>query len=131
MVGVISLGRLRALGFDRGSCIFVVFAGLFAVRIAAHRLRKSGQEVIAQFQAIALALETKINKPQLSPLTNLRVGPVLCASGAHLNSELKALLVILEIEKRAEVRSDHVCADEHFERQVGHDTEFVPDEIRA
>ena len=82
----VCLGQLKALRFDRGSCIFTEFSDLFAVGIAAHRLRESGQEVIAHFQAIALAFETKVYEPQLSPLTNLWVGAVLCASGAHLIS---------------------------------------------
>ena len=67
----VCLGQLKALGFDLESFIFIEFSDLFAVGIAAYRLRESGQEVIAHFQAIALAFEAKVYKPQLSPLTNL------------------------------------------------------------
>ena len=91
----VCLGQLKALGFDRGSCLFIEFPDLFAVGIAAYRLRENGQEIIAHFPAIALSFEAKVYKPQLSPLTNLWVGAVLCASGAHLNSELKTFLVVL------------------------------------
>ena len=71
VVGANSLGRLRTLGLDRGRCVFVELSGLFAVEIAVYRLRESGQEVLAHFQAIALALEANVDEPQLPPLANL------------------------------------------------------------
>ena len=77
----VCLGQLKALGFDQGSYIFIEFSDLFAVGIAAYRFKESGQEVITNFQAIPLAFEAKVYNHQLSPLTNVWVGAVLCVSG--------------------------------------------------
>ncbi len=91
---VVSLRQLKALKIDRRGCIFVEFSDLFAVGIAAYRLRECGQEVVAHFQVIALAFETRVDKPQISPLSNFWVGALLCASEAHLKFELKTSLVV-------------------------------------
>ena len=57
--------QLMALGSDRGGSTVVDFFELLTVGVVAHRFRKSGQEVLAYFQAVALAFETAIDEPQL------------------------------------------------------------------
>ena len=60
---VVTLMQLRALGSDRGGSTFVDFFELLTVGVVAHRFGKGGQEVVADFQAVALAFETAINEP--------------------------------------------------------------------
>ena len=65
MASVVSLMQLRALGSDRVGSTFVDFYELLVVGVVAHRFEKIGQEVIADFQAVALAFETAIDELQL------------------------------------------------------------------
>ena len=60
--------------------------------------------------------------------SDLGVAAVLRALRAYLYSELESLLVVLEIHKRAEMGREHVCAYQHFEEEIGNDTELLPDE---
>ena len=62
---VVSLIQLRALKSDRRGLIFADFFELLAVGVVAHPFRESGQDVVADFQAVALAFETAIDVPQL------------------------------------------------------------------
>ena len=102
--------QLRALGFVRGGWIFVDFSKSFAVRVIAHRFRESGQKVIADFQAVAYACETAIDKPQLLLRADLGVCAVSTTPRAYLNFKLESLLVVLEIRKRAEMGREHIRA---------------------
>ena len=63
MAKAVSLMQLRALGSDRGGSAFVDFFELLTVGVVAHRFGKSGQEVVADFQAVALAFNTAIYEP--------------------------------------------------------------------
>ncbi len=97
MVRVVSLMQLRAFGSDRGGLTFVDFFELLDVGVVSHCFRKSGQEVVADFQAVALEFETAIDKSQLLLRSDLGVGAVLKTSRAYLNAELESFLVILEV----------------------------------
>ena len=77
--------QLRVFGFDRGGWTFVDFFKLLAVGVIAHHFGESGQEVVADFQAVALEFETTIDEPQLSLRADLGVGAVLKTPRAYLN----------------------------------------------
>lgn len=106
--------QLKALGFVRGRWSFVEFLEFFAVNIVAHCVVKSGQELVAHSCSVLLALEGAINKPQLLLSATLGVVAVLGASRTHLNSELQTFSIVLEIQLRAEVKSQDVDFDQHF-----------------
>ncbi len=101
---------------------------MLAVRLTAHFLQQSGQDVVAYFQAVALAFEAAIDEPQLLLRSDLGVAAILKAPRAYFNFKLKSLIVILEIQERAEMKRDHVCAKQHFEGEIWHDTDLVPEE---
>ena len=123
--------QLRALGSDRGGSTFVDFFELLTVGVVAYRFEKSGQEVVADFQAIALAFEAAIDEPQQLLRSDLGVSTVLETPRAYLNAELESCLIILKIQERTEIGREHVCAYQHFEGKIVHDAELVPDEIGA
>ena len=68
--------QLKALGSDREGLTFAGFFELRAVGVVAHRFRESGQEVVADSQALALAFEAAIDKPQLLLRFDLGVNTV-------------------------------------------------------
>ena len=110
MARVVSLIQLRALGSDRGGLTFADFFELLAVGVVAHHFRESGQEGLADSQAVALAFETAIDEPQLLLSSDLGVGTVLETQRAYLNAELESFLIILEIQHQTEIGREHVCA---------------------
>ena len=104
---------------------------MLSVRLTAHCFRQSGQEVVANFQAVALAFEAAIDNPQLLLRSDLGVAAILRQFRAYLDSELESLLVILEIQERSEMGREHVCTYQHFDGEIRHETELVLDESRA
>ena len=88
MASVISLLQLRALESDRWGLTFVCFSELLAVGVVAHRFWKSGQEVVTDCQAVALAFETAIDNPHLLLRSDIGVCTVLKTRRAFLNAEL-------------------------------------------
>ena len=121
----------RALGSDRGGFTFAGFFELLAVGVVANRFRESGQEIVADSQAVALAFEAAIDEPQLLLRSDLGVGTILETPRAYLNAELKSFLIILKIQERTELGRDHVSAYQHYEMKIGHDTERVSEENGA
>ena len=89
----------------------------------------SGLEFIADSQAIALAFNTAIDGPKLLLKFDLGVGTVLKTPRAYLNFESQLFLIILEIQERTEMGREHVGAYQHFEWEIGHDAEFVQNDI--
>ena len=92
--------KLKALGSDREALTIADFVELLAVGVVAHRFRESGQEVVADFQAVALEFETAIDKPQLLLRSDLGVGTLLKTPRAYLNAELESFLIFLEIQSK-------------------------------
>ena len=103
MARVVSLMQLKTQGSDRGGLTFVDFFELHAVGVVAHRFRESGQEFVADFQAVALAFETAIDEPQLFLSSDLGVDTVLKTPRAYLNAQLKSFLIIHKVQKRTEM----------------------------
>ena len=79
MAWVFRQWQLRALGFVRGGLSCVEFVESLVVRVIAHRFREGSQEVVANFQAVALAPKTAVDEPQLLLRSDLGVSAVLMA----------------------------------------------------
>ena len=102
--------QLRALDSDRGGSTFVDFFEFLTIGVVAYRFGKSDQEVVADFQAIALAFEAAIDEPQLLLRTEIGVSTVLETPKTCLNADLKSFLIIFKIQERTEMGREHVCA---------------------
>ena len=105
---------------DDFSNLIEIFVGVDVLLVLKRR-----HEPGSDLQPISTSSSVKVDKPELSHLADVAVGPKSHPATAALEFELQSLLVALEVEKCTLMGREYISSDQYFKRQFMDDTELV------